>query len=355
MILVGEPVRSAGAEHTYNRAWLIGVVAGPVLLGVLAAAWMVTVADRLPAELATHWGSNGVDGYSPLWVTALIAILVGGGSGALLAGLGIASRGQSLMVSRICVGAGLGLGIMLTALFVAIVAGQLDLKDASQAGLSAPAMWAGAAVAVLVAVAAIWRYRPGEVDRRPGPEVQCAADALESEPVSADAARMAASGETLSVKVSMGPAKWCLSLGMGAVVGASVYFISPWLALLGVPVAALMWIFCQGTLEIGPGGTKVLASGFWKLMPLDFTEIRAATVEDVRALDYGGWGYRLGGGSIAFITASGPALVLETAFHQRCVVSMPDAGTAARACSLVTAYARAGGNTNFGLKEGVKK
>lgn len=149
---------------------------------------------------------------------------------------------------------------------------------------------------------------------------------------------MAANRETLAIRVSMGRWKWPLILGAGGVVAVSMFLVSPWLALLGLPVAVLVWAFCQGIAVIGPKGVKVLASGFWKLMPTTYQEIHAASVQDIKAMDFGGWGYRLGGGSTGFIMGSGPALVLETGFHQRHVISMPDAETAGQACSLVTAY-----------------
>ena len=46
-------------------------------------------------------------------------------------------------------------------------------------------------------------------------------------------------------------------------------------------------------------------------------------MEDIKALDYGGWGYRMNGGSVGFIMASGPALVMDAGFHQSYVISMP--------------------------------
>jgi hypothetical protein len=62
-------------------------------------------------------------------------------------------------------------------------------------------------------------------------------------------------------------------------------------------------------------------------------------VEDIRALDYGGWGYRINGGSVGFIMGDGPALVLPAGFHHRFVISMPDMETAGHAAALANAYA----------------
>lgn len=332
--------RSGAAEQAYNRGWLIGVTAGPLGLGLLAAVWMFSVAGELPDPLASHWGQDGVDGYMSLTGNALIAVLVGGGSGALIAAVGVLARGQSPLTARLGVGFGLGFGVLMTGLFVAVVAGQLGLADPSQAEISASVLWAAAGVAVLAAAAGAWLYRPGTYDRTQSPETSALDDAAadQGSAVSLAASELAADGQPLTVNVSMGRWKWAASLGTGAAVALSLVFLHPALALLGVPAAALLWIFCQGRVIVDQDGVRALAGGFWRLMPLTYGEIRAASVQDIRAMDFGGWGYRLNGGSVGFIMGSGPALVLEAGFAQRFVFSMPDAGTAARACALVNAY-----------------
>lgn len=314
------------------------------MAGVLAAAWMFTVADRLPAELASHWnGRNEVDGYSSLWGMAAMTVAVAAGTGSVVSLLAVATRSQNLLIARIGVGFGAAFGVGLTSLMLALVAGQLDLADASQAGLSAPVMAWGLALAFVVGAGVIWLYQPGEIERTENSNVVAMNKAATSDGTAlykAGQAR-AARGETMTVKVSMGSTRLLVSLGVGAVTAASVFFIFPLLALLGVVVGALVWVFCQGTVVIGPDGVKVLASGFWKVKPLNWKEIGGATVEDIKALDYGGWGYRMNGGSVGFIMASGPALVMECGFHQKSVVSMPTAATAGEAVALVNAYVNA--------------
>ncbi|MBD8044497.1 hypothetical protein H9638_11835 [Arthrobacter sp. Sa2BUA2] len=336
-------MRTPQAEQAYNRRWLIGLLSGALGLGVLAAAWMFSVAGELPDPLASHWGRDGVDGYMSLAGHALIAVLVGGGSGALVAALSILARGQSPLVARLGVGFGLGFGVLMTGLSVGVVAGQIGLADASQAEISAPVIWAAAALAVLAVAAGVWLYRPGTYDRTQSPETSALDDAAadQGSAVSLAARELAADEQPLEVNVSMGRWKWLASLGTGAAVALSLVFIHPALALFGVPAAALLWVFCQGRVIIDPDGVRALAGGFWKLMPLTYGEIRAASVQDIKAMDFGGWGYRLNGGSVGFIMGSGPALVLEAGFAQRYVFSMPDAETAARACALVNVY-RAG-------------
>lgn len=342
--MVGEQVRSAEAEKAYNKRWLVGLVAGPLLLGVLAAVWILSVAGSLPAELASHWNSkNEVDGWISVAGAAWMAVAMGA-MGALIAPMGLLFRSQSLLTARIGVGFGLAFGVGMVALSVAMVAGQIDLVDTSQADLSGPVMAVGVALAFVMGFAGLWFYRPAEEDREQSAEslaVNETATARDS-PLAAAAQAKAARGETLRIKVSMGGWAAVLSLGVGGIVAVSTYFIFPALALLGLVVAAITWVFCSGTAVIAPEGHKVMAGGFWKVMPLEWKEVKRASVEDIKAMDYGGWGYRMNGGSVGFIMASGPALVIEAGFHQKFAVSMPDAETAGEAAALVNAYVHAG-------------
>ena len=341
---VGEQVRSAEGEASYNRRWVMGLVVGPLLLGALAAAWIFSVADRLPTELASHWNSkNEVDGYMSVTGTALMAFLFGGGLGALMAPLALMLRAQTVLFARIGVGFGLAFGVAMTALAVAVVAGQLDLADVSHAEISGPVVAVGIAAAFVVGCVATWLYRPGEVDRTQSSEAAAtnAAAGQDHTDLGRQGRERASRGENLHIRVSMGAWKWCLSLGVGLIVAVSMYFIFPALALLGLVVGGFIWVFCQGTAVIGPDGVKVLASGFWKLMPLNWPELNSAEVQEIKAMDYGGWGYRMGGGSVGFIMGNGPAVVMKGGFHQRWVISMPNLELAGEAASLVNAYIHA--------------
>ncbi len=337
---MGEQMRSIAAEAAYNKRWLIGLIAGPLLLGVLAAAWILSVAGSLPAELASHWNSkNVVDGWMSVAGAAWMAVAMGA-MGAVIAPTALLLRAKSLLLARVGVGFGLAFGLALVALSVAMVAGQINISDVSRAEISGPVMAVGIALAFVVGCAAVWLYRPGEVDRTISPEVMVAnmTAADEDSLVAVAAKEKAASGESMSIRVSMGVWRWVLSLGVGAVVALSVSFIFPFLALLGALVAAIIWMFTSGIAGIDPDGVRVRVAGRWKIMPLGWGEIRKATVEDIKVLDYGGWGYRMSAGSIGFIMGSGPALVLEAGFHQRYVISMPDLATASEAAALVNAY-----------------
>ena len=260
--------RSKQAESIYNRRWLLGVTAGPLTVGLAAAVWMATVSGSLPGRLATRWGPDGVNGYSSLFAMVAIAVLAGGGSGALIAGVSVLTRDYSAVLARIGVGFGVAFGMLMTGLAVAVVAGQIGLADASRAEIDGPVMWASVLAGCVAGAACGGLYRPSETDRTPSADtVDAAATAANKDSaVAADARRSAANRDSLAIRVSMGQASWLLSLGIGAAVALSLVFIHPALGLLGLPAAALFWIFTSGKVVIDDAGVRVLAGGFWKLM-----------------------------------------------------------------------------------------
>lgn len=316
---------------------------GPLLLGVLGAVWILCVSDRLPQELASHWNGKGeVDGWMSIAGAAWMAVIMGA-VGALIAPLAALLRGQSLLLARVGVGFGVAFGTAMVSVSVAVVAGQLDVADTSQAELAGPVLAGGLAASFALGAAALFLYKPGEVDRTQSAEVRTInANKKASDSPSAVAAQQsAAAGQTLRIKVTMGGWAWVLSIGAGVVTAVSTYFIYPPLALLGVVIAVLSWFFCHGVIVISPDGYKVLAGGFWRIMPLEWHEIHTVQVAEIKAMDYGGWGYRLNGGSSAFIMSSGPAVVMEARYHQEFVASMPDLDTASSAADLINAYLHA--------------
>jgi hypothetical protein len=82
-------------------------------------------------------------------------------------------------------------------------------------------------------------------------------------------------------------------------------------------------------------------------MDVPAAAIDAATPRDVRAADYGGWGYRIHGNTTALLVSSGPAVVVDRLDGRRLAVSGGSAASAdniARTLSRVADRARRNGD-----------
>jgi len=325
-------------ETIYNRLWQLAVIGVPLLMGAAAAAWLAKVADQLPNPMAVQWNANGGVGTSTtLSFFALLTLLAGAVFGAVIGGLGVALRGQSPLLARAFMAAGLGGGTALVAMFVSMAAGRLGADTAATAQLSSPVMAVGLALAAVLAVLVFLFYRPGEKDSMAVAGPQAAMEQpLPHVPLEGILAR-AENGETLRIKVSVGRWKWPYVIGVGLIVAAACYVVVPILSLLGVICAAAVWVFCQGTVVIGPDGVKVLASGFRTVMPIAHADVSGVSANYVGVTFGGGLGYRWTGSVESFVVASGPALFIQVG-SRHFIISMPDAKTAVLAASFVSVY-----------------
>ena len=81
-------------------------------------------------------------------------------------------------------------------------------------------------------------------------------------------------------------------------------------------------------------------------MDVPAAAIDSATPKEVKAADYGGWGYRSHGSTTAMLVSSGPAVVVDRSDGRRLAVSGGSATTAdnvAQVLSRVAARARRNG------------
>ena len=101
--------------------------------------------------------------------------------------------------------------------------------------------------------------------------------------------------------------------------------------------------FLFARIRVDRSGLRVFAAGFVRVMDVPAAAIDSATARDVRAADYGGWGYRIHGSTTALLVSSGPAVVVDRSDGRRLAVSGGSAATAdniAQALSRVAARAR---------------
>jgi hypothetical protein len=90
------------------------------------------------------------------------------------------------------------------------------------------------------------------------------------------------------------------------------------LAILLIPLSLVPWMLAKPKIEVG-NRFKVRYWGI-PLLNLDYSEIVSASVGEVRAGDFGGWGIRYANKTTAFMPSSGPALELKLQAGERILV-----------------------------------
>ncbi|WP_300266407.1 DUF1648 domain-containing protein [Microbacterium sp.] len=134
-------------NHEVRRSrtafFIVGVFVPIVIIAITAAiafAWL----PELPDPIATHWGSDGADGYGPRWMAVALPLGVGGGLIALMGVMGafghrmpqsstkppVASWGP---VSRFLGAMSLGLALMIAVMSLSTAGIQRGLAEASLA------------------------------------------------------------------------------------------------------------------------------------------------------------------------------------------------------------------------------
>jgi hypothetical protein len=113
----------------------------------------------------------------------------------------------------------------------------------------------------------------------------------------------------------------------------------PWLGALLVVLAVIGAAFLCARIKADRRGLKVLLAGVVPVMDVPAGAISAASAADVRAADYGGWGYRHHSGTAAMLVSSGPAVVVKKTDGQSLAVSSGNQDSAARLADVLTRVA----------------
>ena len=98
-----------------------------------------------------------------------------------------------------------------------------------------------------------------------------------------------------------------IAIIIGVIVGA----FTSWWVLLFISIVQLV-LFAMSNFHVTAGPTGLRVSGLlgFPRITVPLAEIAEASSGDVRAREYGGWGWRIRKGSTAVLTRSGPALTV---------------------------------------------
>jgi hypothetical protein len=321
-------------------------VAGfPVMVAVAFVVTAFLIRPDLPEPLAVRWTADGGASFAPFaaYVTGGALMIVAAGWLVLSQALPVR---RPVMMRRIMMGAGLFLTLFLTSALAAGLIGQAGLADAreSRVDMTVLALGSGAAVSLGVTIAMVYK-----ADQQWSPDDDRAlqlAIARELDPdLSRDSIRLWVHARS-SVFVMIGIA----SLFPAALIAIAV----PWLGALLVVLAVIGAAFLFARIKADRRGLRVLLAGVVPVMDVPAGAISAASAADIRAADFGGWGYRHHSGTAAMLVSSGPAVVVKKTDGQRLAVSGGSQDSAARLAEVLTrvaARARGGGESAAGQPE----
>ena len=293
----------------------------------------VLLRDRLPDPLGIHWGPAGlVDGTGTFWLHVIpgsLALLLVTG---LLVGIAVAS-GMQAPGSRWMLAGGIGLGGLLASMLLAGLVGQVDRTDAMGAPMHLPTLVIGSLAGILWAVFCGWLYRPlGHPET--GGEVA---------PLPTADTGAAASGRAMTVTIRAGRVFNLLLLVPLAILVVVALAAPPYVLLVLIPAALLIvgaGVVClRGRVVVDPRGIRVYGGGFWRMLATRPAEVRSVEVREIKAMEYGGWGYRISGHGIGFITGSGPALIVRRKAGMDIIYSVDTREHAEQLAGLLGGYA----------------
>lgn len=317
---------------TARLRFTAAMIAGPLLLTFAAAVWGLWVLPRLPDPMATHFSFDGrADGFiSP---GTFIAATVGAAVATAVVFGALAMTGvSSTRTGRIVSGVGAGSIALAPLLMVAVAHPQTGMSDASEATLPMPGTIAAFVACIVVGVlVATFIHPPAE----PEGTVPAAAPVEVTESTHAAWFGRGRASSTmllilaLAVAVTAIPAAFAIRGGetdLAIVLGASAAL-----------VALATWIFAVVRVRIDATGVR------WSLGPglprghVPIDDIRSVTAVELKAADWGGWGYRLGGEGTAILLRGGQGLRIDRATGKALFIGVDDA---ARGAELAQAYLR---------------
>ena len=299
-------------------------VVAPNLVALLALAVTGAVAaPRLPDRIATHFGGDGrADGFGSPWPFFWVTLAVCAAS-AVAVVLALRARDRRTGALLVLVAALLGPVVAAAWIVVAVVA--LSGRERFELWWT-PLFLGVGVVAAAVSVPPLWRSAaPVPVrESRPldvGPEARVAWRSHVGSPW------FAALGLVLLV-LGGATAVWTATTSAGSAVVAGAVVVGG---------LALLWL-ARAEVTVDRRGLRV--TSVWTRIPVmrvPLDRIDSCGWEQVSPGQWGGWGYRVSGRGIAYVTRSGPGIVVRLRGGGARVVTVADAERGAAALGALLA------------------
>ncbi|WP_168211687.1 DUF1648 domain-containing protein [Ruania zhangjianzhongii] len=314
-----------------TRTVLLGIALPAVLL-VTAVLVVLSWRDRMPPEVAVHWGPNGVDRTGSL--SELIAVpLVLGGVSWLIVSILCLTAARIALTRRLLVGVSAGMGALFAGIVLSSAAVQLDVIDPAAAADPAIGM------AVTVVAALVIGFGAGALAGDDPPQPSTA-------PVPADAPRSALptsafwAGEARTTRV------WPIWLATAVLLGLGVWFASAtghwWPVAFVVVVGTLPLSLLRWRVRIDHRGLTVAAQAGWPREQIPANEVVRADVVQVSPFqEFGGWGLRAAGdGRTGVVTRAGEAIQVQRSGDRVFVVTIDGAAEVAALLNTIAERSR---------------
>jgi len=305
-------------------------VIGIVLPALIALVGILIVLPFVPArDIVVHWGPNGADGYAPAW-----SFVIGMAAMGLIApvALGIpllaTRREEPSVLQKFLAALSLALSGFLAGLGVWVILGQQQVDVV-------PPVWTGLlpalGIAVVLGSLGWWLTPPAVAVESSGRPAMPLPLSPGERAVWIGRTRLATPGLVTIVFLTIATA--FVAVVVTAVTDGRLG------ARVVVPIVLVVLLLTTSfwTVRVDDSGLTVRSAAGWPRFHTPAAQIAQASTTDVRVLgEFGGWGIRLGRGRrLGIVMRSGEALEMQNRDGSALVVTIDDAGTAARLLSAV--------------------
>ncbi|MEE2522954.1 hypothetical protein V1639_10495 [Pseudarthrobacter sp. J75] len=302
----------------------------PLALAVAFVGCALLLKPDLPDPLAIAWTPDGGTAFAPfgayVGVGPAVMVLVGW----LVMFQGCRLRNPAIL-RRAMMGGGLFMCLFLTSVLAAGLVGQAGLADARESHVDATVLALGSGAALAAGVVMIFVFK---ADRQWSPEDDWALERAVTDVLDPDLKR-----ETIGFWVHARSSVFVM-IAIASVLPAALISIAvPWLGLVLVVLAMIGAFLLIARVKADRSGLHVFLGGLVPVIDLPAGDISAASASEVKAADYGGWGYRNHSGTSAVLVGSGPAVVVRKNDGGRLAVSGGSATGAARLAEVLTLVA----------------
>ena len=305
----------------------------PIVVTTVALVVVLTWLPTLPAEVATHWGVGGVDGFGPPSTYIWLLIAIGLGLPVLMAVVTLASVGAHWGGAARLMGAlAAGMSALATVMSIGSLAIQRDIADPADAP-GVGVVMALAFAALLLVAAAAWAVQP-----RVRPE--------QGRTLEARYAVHIEKGERVvwvaTTTMPRGALAFLLLVLLG-LVALAAYMLGTgveggWIAAVVVLVVGFaLAATASFRVQVTPEGFAARALLGWPRIRIPLAEVESARAVEISPFgEFGGWGWRIAvDGRTGIVMRRGSAIEVSRNGRRPFIVTIDGAEEAA---ALLQAY-----------------